>query len=127
MAHVTVSIAGRTYRMACDDGQEAHLSRLAAEVDGRIDQLRGSFGEIGDQRLGVMAAITIADELSEARRRIAGLEREIAEHKAARAAALAKLEHTERAVASAVTAAAERLEQLSLDLGPMPSDRVGLG
>ncbi|MCK0198294.1 cell division protein ZapA [Ancylobacter sp. 6x-1] len=127
MAHVTVSIAGRNYRMACDEGQEEHLTRLAAEVDSRIDGLRRSFGEIGDQRLSVMAAITIADELAETRRRLATLERDLADQRAARATALARLEQTERSVAQAVNAAAARLEQLSLDLGPAPEQRIGLG
>ncbi len=73
MAQVSVLIAGRTYRMACADGEEDHLKGLAARLDGKIIELRGSFGEIGDSRITVMAAITIADDLSEAERRIAAL------------------------------------------------------
>ena len=76
MAQVVVTIAGRTYRMSCEDGQEAHIEALAAEIDGKMSSLRGNFGEIGDQRLVVMAALTIADELSEARRKIGDLEQE---------------------------------------------------
>ena len=56
MAQVTVTIAEKVYRIACDDGQEDHLRRLAAEVDGKIGQMRQTFGEIGDNRLTVMAA-----------------------------------------------------------------------
>jgi len=77
MGQVTVTIAGKVFRMACDDGQEAHLEGLAAAVDRKIGDLRGAFGEIGDQRLTVMAAITMADEASEQSRRIAALEREV--------------------------------------------------
>ncbi len=69
MAHVSVTINGRSFRMACDDGQEDHLLRLAAEVNGKVDQLKGAFGEIGDTRLTVMAAIMVADELADTRRR----------------------------------------------------------
>ncbi|MBN8999629.1 MAG: cell division protein ZapA, partial [Rhizobiales bacterium] len=58
MAQVNVTINGKIYRMACDDGQEAHLESLAERLNETIDRLRGSFGEIGDQRLTVMAAIT---------------------------------------------------------------------
>lgn len=76
MAQVSVRIAGRVYRMACADGEEEHLTGLAARLDGRIDELRGSFGEIGDGRITVMAALTIADQLGEAERRIAALEAE---------------------------------------------------
>src|SRR4051795_5209253 len=65
MPQVTVTISGRTYRMACGEGEEAHLERLAALYDGKIQELRGSFGEIGDMRLHVMAALTLADEFTE--------------------------------------------------------------
>ncbi len=57
--------------MACDDGQEEHLASLAAAFDARVRDLKQSFGEIGDMRLAVMAAITVADEASELRRRLA--------------------------------------------------------
>lgn len=127
MAHVTVTIAGRAYRMACDDGQEEHLTRLAQDVDSRIDQLRGAFGEIGDQRLSVMAAITIADELAEAKRHIRGLEEDLESQRAARSAALERVEQTEQAMAGAINLAAERLEQIARDLGPSPSGGVGMG
>lgn len=75
---VNVTIAGRSFRMACGPGEEPHLEALAAQIDQRIAELRTAFGEIGDQRLTVMAAITIADELSESRRRIAELEANVA-------------------------------------------------
>src|SRR5258708_23589910 len=65
MGQVSVTINGRQYRMACDDGQEDHLTRLAEDLDQRIEQLRTDFGEIGDMRLTVMAALIVADELSE--------------------------------------------------------------
>lgn len=77
-ASVNVTIAGRSFRMACGPGEEEHLESLAQQIDQRIGELRQSFGEIGDQRLTVMAAITIADELAESRRRIAELETSVA-------------------------------------------------
>ena len=64
MPHVSVTINGRQYRMACDEGQEHHLARLAHELDQRIARLRTTFGEIGDMRLTVMAALLISDELA---------------------------------------------------------------
>ena len=127
MAYVTISIGGRAYRMACDDGQEDHLSGLGEEVDARIDQLRVAFGEIGDQRLSIMAAITIADELSEARRRLKAVEQEAATERAARSAATQRLGETEARLARSVSAAAERLERLTRELGTSPSGGVGMG
>ena len=78
MAQVNVTISGKLYRMACDDGQEEHLGSLVARLDETIEHLRGTFGEIGDQRLTVMAAITLADQNSEAERRLTELEARIA-------------------------------------------------
>lgn len=78
MPQITVTIDGKAYRMACEDGQEDHLSSLAARFDRYITHLKGQFGEIGDLRLTVMAGIMITDELAEAGRRIAELESEVA-------------------------------------------------
>jgi cell division protein ZapA len=64
MAQVTVSIDGKQYRMACDEGQEEHLIDLAERFDRYVSHLKDSFGEIGDQRLTVMAGIMVMDELS---------------------------------------------------------------
>ncbi len=77
MTQVSVTIAGHAYRMACAEGEEAHLQGLARQIDERIEMLRRNFGEIGDQRLVIMAAITVADELAEARHQISALEAEI--------------------------------------------------
>jgi len=67
MAHVSVTIDNRKFRLACNEGEEQRIESLAGMIDGKINELRGSFGEIGDNRLVVMAALTIADELMEAR------------------------------------------------------------
>ncbi len=66
MAQVSVLINGRKYQVACDDGQEAHLSRLAVYVDKRIGELVAAVGQVGDARLLVMASLLVADELSDA-------------------------------------------------------------
>ena len=65
MAQVTVSINSREYEIACDDGQEAHLTRLAQYVDRRVSELIAAVGQVGDARLLVMASLLVADELSE--------------------------------------------------------------
>ena len=78
LSRVTVTINGRKFRMACEQGQEAHVRRLAGDLDQRIGRLRGEFGEIGNTQLTVMAALTISDELVEMRGRLGVLERELA-------------------------------------------------
>jgi cell division protein ZapA len=129
MATVTVSINGRNYRMACDDGQEEHLTRLAKDLDGRITQLRNDFGEIGDMRLTVMAALTIADELSEQRGQLRRIEDELAALQDARTVAADRAKMTEHAISAAFNSAAERIEKLAKALdgrGPVgPPDAQG--
>ena len=65
MAQVGVAINGRTYQIACDDGQEEHLKALAAYVDKRVAELIAAVGQVGDMRLLVMTALILADEMSE--------------------------------------------------------------
>ena len=66
MAQVTVTINDRRYNVACDDGQEAHLTRLGAYIDRRVGELVAAVGQIGDAKLLVMVSLLIADELSDA-------------------------------------------------------------
>lgn len=116
MSQVSVTINGRQYRMACEDGQEEHLMTLAGELDKRIEGLRAKFGEIGDTRLTVMAAITIADELAETGARIKRLEQELATAQNAGAAAADRHKTAQATVAAALTAAAERIERVAKKL-----------
>ena len=65
MAQVTVVINNRKYDIACDDGQEKHLTNLAQYVDGKVSDLVASVGQVGDSRLLVMTSLLVADELSD--------------------------------------------------------------
>jgi cell division protein ZapA len=127
MSHVTVNINGRQYRMACEDGQEDHLSQLAAGLNERVEQLRGSFGEIGDNRLVVMAALMLGDELSEAKQRIGKLEGEVTGLQDAGVAAADRSQSTQAAVVAALNAAAERIERVTRGLNQSLRDGVGIG
>ena len=111
MAQVPITIAGRTDRMACGDGEEAHLEGLAAELEGRISELRGAFGEIGDQRLIVMAALAFADERFEALKKIKALEAQTQELRAANETVEQTVGHWAVEATAAIEAAAARLEQ----------------
>jgi cell division protein ZapA len=113
MAHVQVTIAGRSYRMACGDGEENHLLELAAAFDGKIQELRGSFGEIGDMRLHVMAALTMADDLIETKKRIGTLESEISALRSVVSAAAARSETSDKHLAAALNRTAERIERVT--------------
>jgi cell division protein ZapA len=65
MAQVDVTINGRDYQIACDDGQEDHLAQLGEYVDRRVKELATTVGQVGDSRLLVMVSLLIADELAE--------------------------------------------------------------
>jgi cell division protein ZapA len=116
MPQVTVTIAGQTYRMACAEGEEGHLEGLAASYDARIEEMRGTFGEIGDLRLHVMAALAQADELHETKRRVAALEAEVAMLNSLNASRDERLERIEARLAKGVQMAAERIEGLARSL-----------
>ena len=112
MPQVNVTINGRQFRMACEEGEEPHLMRLAEDLDARITRLRGRFGEIGDTRLTVMAALTLADELSEVKR----LEEELAGLQDARVIASDRASSTQAALVAAFSSAAERIEEMAKKL-----------
>jgi cell division protein ZapA len=112
MAELAVVIGGRAYRVACDEGEEARLGGLAQLVDVKISALRARFGEIGDQRLIVMAAITLADEWAEANARVRELEAELARLKALSAPAPDWAEQ----VALSLSEAAQRIEDVAQNL-----------
>jgi cell division protein ZapA len=128
MAPITVTINARQYRMACEDGQEDHLLKLAEDLDKRIAQLRTSFGEIGDTRLTVMAALTVADELSEAGKSMRRLEDELAALKDARVMASDRSQATQAALIAAFNSAATRVEGLTKKLNQtVGSEEVAMG
>lgn len=67
MGQVTVSLNGRTYRLACNDGEEDRLRALADQVRQKLDTLIKEFGQVGETRLMAMAALMLADDLLDAK------------------------------------------------------------
>jgi len=127
MNHINVTINGRQYRMACEEGQETRLMRLAESLESRVDSLRGKFGEIGDQRLTVMAALTACDELLDANARLEKLEQELASLRDVRVASTDRARATQVAVANALNAAAERIEKTTQILNRTVGGGVAIG
>jgi cell division protein ZapA len=116
MAQVTVTIAGHVYRVACGEGEEAHLHGLARQIDERLESLKRNFGEIGDQRLTIMAAITIADELAEANRRVAQLEVEIVNLKSDKTTLESEQDQWADRLAESIGETAARIERAAQNL-----------
>lgn len=121
MPQVNVSIAGKAYRMACGEGEEAHLESLARLYDGKIEDMRQTFGEIGDMRLHVMAALMVADEVSELKQRIVALEAKLDGVKGEVGLADERVGALEARASEALTAAAERIEGVARSLIPAPA------
>lgn len=106
MSRVSITINGRQFRMACEDGQEGYLMNLAREIDNRINGLRSKCGETGNTGLIVMLAITLADELAEAGQRIKRLEE--------KSVAIANRDKAvQTATAATLSNAAERVENVT--------------
>lgn len=127
MAQVNATIAGRQFRLACEDGQEEHLNALAKDIDTRIIDLRRKFGEIGDTRLTVMAALMVADDLTEANRRIRRLEEEIQALQDARLVSSDRAKAASDAVVGAFNSAAERIEGITKKLNQTLGPGVAIG
>jgi cell division protein ZapA len=127
MSHVNVTINGRQYRMACEEGQETRLLKLAESLESRVESLRGKFGEIGDARLTVMAAITVCDELLDASGRIRNLEEELESLRGVRLAAADRAKATQTAVANALNSAADRIEKTTQVLNRTIGGGVAIG
>ncbi len=112
MPSVSVTINGKTYRMACDDGQEAHLIELAARFEQYVEHLKGSFGDIGDQRLTVMAGVMVTDELDELKKKVTRLEMDLKDARENQDGASRNQDSKRSEVATEIIAAAEKIEQL---------------
>jgi len=127
MASINANIAGRQFRLACEDGQEEHLQALARDLDERIEGLRKKFGEIGDTRLTVMAGLMVSDELAEASRKLRRMEEELTAHQDARVVAADRAKAASEAVVGAFNSAAERLEGITKKLNASLGNGVGIG
>ena len=105
MGQVAVTVFGRSYRFDCGEGEEARLGELAAFLKGRVEELNRQFGNAGEERLLLMAALLMADELWDARAALAEKQGAAASQEPAREPA------KERAKELTREAAAERREQ----------------
>jgi cell division protein ZapA len=113
VAQVGVAINGRTYQIACDDGQEEHLKQLAAYVDKRVAELIAAVGQVGDMRLLVMTALILADELSE-------MADDLGKMRAQHDGKSAEVRMSETVLASSLDTLARKLESIAERLESAP-------
>lgn len=113
MPLVNVMVNSRAYTIACDDGEEEHLRDLAAHVDGKVKELLGSVGQVGEQRLLLMAALLIADEHHDASTQLHLRGEELATLQTAHGEVGDKLAAAEGAAADAFEAATRRLGDIA--------------
>lgn len=113
MALVNVMVNGRAYTIACDDGEEEHLRELAGHVDAKAREVLGTVGQVGEQRMMLMAALLIADECFETRQRLDQRHQELGDLAGTHEALSERLARAEEAAGAALDAAASRAEALT--------------
>lgn len=117
MGQVRVTVNGRNYDIACDDGEEEHLKSLARFIDKRVADLSRSLGGMaGDAKLLLMTSLLIADELSTALSRIEELQGEQQTLRELQSAATERAQNAETMAASVIEAAARRIEDIAAKL-----------
>jgi len=113
MGQVSVTLNGRSYRLECSEGEEAHLLELAEYLGSHVDEMRRKFGQVGDDRLILMASLVVADELWELRREIDNLKTGLAEARRDKSASDETAKTVQADLSARIAEAAERLELLN--------------
>lgn len=108
MAMVKVTVNSRLYEIGCDDGEEDQVRRLSQVLDARVRELAALVGQVGEARLMLMTALTLADDLEQAQRDVAAMRREVAAFQAE--------QKTATEGADALVGLAKRLEDIAAKL-----------
>ena len=116
MAQVTVLVNGRNYTLACEDGEEEHLTALSAFLDTRVAELGRQVGQVGDARLMLMACLMVADELAVSQERVEELEQQIDGLASDKQTAVSEAAVSEDLVAQILESAAQRIEDIAARL-----------
>ena len=117
MGQVSVTLNGRTYRLKCGEGEENHLIALAEYLGSHVDTRKRKFGQVGDDRLILMASLLVTDELWELRRQMQELKSSLAEARRDRSVADESVKSVQVDLAQRVSSVADRLEMLNQRFG----------
>ena len=116
MAKADISVYGKRYLIACENGQENHLRQLAVKFDERVQDMAGVLGEIGSERLFIAAAISFIHELDETSK-TAPIDAGAAQLDAAPETTVIETPAIDPAAIDALKQAAERINQLAQRIG----------
>jgi cell division protein ZapA len=117
MGQVSVTLNGRSYRLECGEGEEAHLIELAEYLGTHLETVKRKFGQVGDDRLILMASLHAMDELWGLKRQMQDMKTAMAEARRDRSVADESFKSKAGDVAARVSAVAERLEALNEQYG----------
>ena len=117
MGQVTVVLNGRTYRLECGEGEESHLIALAEYLGTHVEDMKRKFGQVGDDRLILMASLLVTDELWELRREMEALKASLAAARRDRSVADESAKSAKADLAGRIEAVADRLEVLNERFG----------
>ncbi len=121
MADVTLEINARKYRMACEDGQEHHLIELGRRFNIFVDGFKDDFGEIGDNRLTVMAGIAVMDNVVELENSLKQCQAQLAELKEEGGVLAQEKEKQEKEFVKRMNEVAQKLELVTSTLSQSKS------
>lgn len=117
MGQVTVVLNGRTYRLECGEGEESHLIALAEYLGTHVEDMKRKFGQVGDDRLILMASLVVTDELWELKREMEQLKASLATARRDRSVADETAKSAKAGLAERIGAVADRLELLNERFG----------
>jgi cell division protein ZapA len=114
MSALRITIGGREYQVACDDGQETHLKNLARLLDERVRSIGGGNGRISEPQLIMLAGLMLTDELEDAKREMAQLRGDIRHN--SQSFEINKQIEMEGAIAATIHDIAARVEAIAGEL-----------
>ena len=112
MGDLNISINNRPFLIACADGDEHNVSRLAEDLAARISSIKKNVGEVGDSRLLVLAGLTMCDEIKSLSDQLEDLKRQIETGSQSAEALDGRVRDMETAVAGALAEATQKLQTM---------------
>ncbi len=110
MAEISITINGRNYGIACDDGQEKRVQELARYVDARLREIARAGAASNESHLLVLTSIILADEIADMKAQGVPVAHQQA------AVGVRMSDEEEEAIVSAIDLLAARIDQIAGNL-----------